>query len=72
MECDSSDGCCYLIPEWRARRRTGDNLSMRVMCAWQGAYGVQIENVDNKMLGRAQDPRANGTWLNKLNMKCLS
>ena len=29
----------------------------------------------NKTLGRARDPRANGTWLNKLtewNMKCLS
>ena len=29
----------------------------------------------NKMLGRAQDPRANGSWLSKLtesNMKCLS
>ena len=28
-----------------------------------------------KTLGRARDPRANGTWLNKLtesNMKCLS
>ena len=30
---------------------------------------------NNKTLGRAQDPRANGAWLSKLtewNMKCLS
>ena len=25
--------------------------------------------VQNKMLGRARDPRANGAWLNKLTMK---
>ena len=36
---------------------------------------VLSEQIYNKMLGRALDPRANGTWLSKLiewNMKCLS
>ena len=35
---------------------------------------ISLQN-ENKMLGRAQDPRANGAWLSKLTeckMKCLS
>ena len=33
------------------------------------------QKIINKTLGRAQDPRANGSWLSQLtewNMKCLS
>ena len=36
---------------------------------------IMTEDIKNKTLGRARDPRANGAWLSKLterNMKCLS